>query len=59
MVWQGDERCVHVDELEFLISGFRLGDAKARVHEWVEQCPLGNICGNFQVFVELLGLIVK
>ena len=50
---------MHVDELEFLISGFRLGDAKARVHEWVEQCSLGNICGNFQGFVELLGLIVR
>ena len=50
---------MHVDELEFLMSGFGLKDAKARVHERVEQCPLGNICGNFQVFVELLGLIVK
>lgn len=59
MVWQGDERCVHVDELELLMSGFGVEDAKARVHEGVEQCPLGNICGNFQGFVELLGLIVR
>ena len=50
---------MHVDELELLMSGLGMEDAKVRLHEWVEQCSLGSICGNFQGFVELLGLIVR